>query len=96
MTAEEINAKFAELIASDNPPVILGQLATPIVTKLIDEEIAAYKALTTYPGSTNILAPDAGIEASALADPNQWVQEQIQAAVTQAVTQAVALTGGNT
>ena len=73
----------------------LYALYEPIVTPLAAETVAAYKALQSYPGTTNILAPDCGIEASALAEPNQWVQQQIQSAITQAVTQAVALTGGN-
>lgn len=69
-------------------------LQEPVTTPLDTATIAAYKALTTYQGITNVLAPDCGIEASALADPNQWVQQQIQAAITQAVSQAVTLTGG--
>lgn len=73
MTAEEINAKFAELIASDNPPVILGQLNTPITTPLEADTIAAYKALQSYPGTTNLLAPNCGIEATAVGDATQVI-----------------------
>lgn len=79
---------------SNTDIVFMYPLASPIEKPLDSATIAAYRALTTYPGTTNVLAPDAGIEASALADPNQWVQEQIQAAVTQAVKQAMTLTGG--
>lgn len=54
-----------------NRCTVLYVLATPIVTPLTDEELAAYRALTTYPGTTNILAPDCGIEATAVGDATQ-------------------------
>lgn len=71
-------------------------LPEPVTTTLTAEEIAAYKALQSYPGTTNILAPDCGIEAAAVAEPAQYIENRIQAAATQAVSQAVTLTGGNT
>lgn len=77
MTAEEVNAKFAELITSDNPPVILGQLATPITTPLDPEELAAYAALMSYDGSTVISTDEdvSGISAKVVTDvisKNTW------------------------
>ena len=48
MTAEEVNAKFAEMIASDNPPYIIGQLATPIETDLTPEQMEQFSALRSY------------------------------------------------
>lgn len=59
MTADAVDAMFAEMIASDNPPVIIGQLATPIETALTAEQLAAYAELhTNYPSTT--LYNDAG------------------------------------
>lgn len=63
MTAEEVNAKFAEMIASDNPPYIIGQLATPIETDLSEEQMAAYANLHTNRPTTVVSATDgAGLE----------------------------------
>lgn len=59
MTAEEVNAMFAEMIASDNPPYIIGQLATPIETPLSPEGLSAYAALRTY-SPTTVVTNDAG------------------------------------
>lgn len=52
---------------------VLYVLADPIITPLTDDELAAYAALTTYPGTTNIIAPDCGIEASAVGDATQII-----------------------
>lgn len=71
-------------------------LSEPIITSLDAETITAYKALQSYTGTTNILVSDCGIEASVLAEPNQYIEDNIQSAITQSVTQAVTLTGGNT
>lgn len=63
MTAEEVNAKFAEMIASDNPPYIIGQLATPIETDLSEEQMDAYANLHTNRPTTVVSATDgAGLE----------------------------------
>ena len=59
MTADEATALFAEMITSETPPVILGQLLTPIEINLSEEELAAYAALHTYRDNTTV-SDDAG------------------------------------
>ena len=59
MTVEEVNALFSEMIASENPPYIIGQLATPVETPLSPSELAAYAALRTY-SPTTVVSNDAG------------------------------------
>lgn len=98
LTSESTSEEAIESLkqyANNHEIYFLCQLATPITTPLTDEELAAYKSLQSYPGTTNVLAQDAGIEASALADPTQYIEDKIQSAITQAVSQAVSLTGGN-
>lgn len=48
-------------------------LPAPVTTPLDAATIAAYKALTTYQGTTNVLAQDCGIEASAVGDATQII-----------------------
>lgn len=70
-TAEEVNAMFTQMIASENPPYIVGQLETPVETDLTSEQLAAYAALTTYKPNTTITTdsdPAAGIEVKYLTD----------------------------
>ncbi len=78
MTAEEVNALFTAMIASDTPPVIIGQLATPIETPIPAEELAAYKALTTYDGTTNATATDgAGLNLRYVANTQKYIDNKI-------------------
>lgn len=52
ITAKTINTMFTEMIASDTPPVIIGQLKTPEEIDLDPEIIAAYKAFhSNYPST---------------------------------------------
>lgn len=67
-TRDEINAYLA-----NHPIEIAFALATPITTPLDAETIAAYKAMQTCPGTTNIIVPDCGIEASAVGDATQII-----------------------
>ena len=70
-TKEEINALFTQMIASENPPYIVGQLETPVETDLTPEQLAAYAALTTYKPNTTVTtdsSPAAGIEVKYLTD----------------------------
>ena len=53
--------------------ILMYPLATPTTTTLDDETVAAYKALQSHPGTTNVLAPDCGIEASAVGDATQII-----------------------
>lgn len=55
MTADEVTALFADMIASETPPVVVGQLETPIEIDLSEEELAAYAALRTYKGNTTVI-----------------------------------------
>lgn len=78
MTEEEVNALFATMIASGTPPVIIGQLASPIETPIPAEELAAYKALQTYDGTTNVTATDgAGLNLRYVADTQRYIDNKI-------------------
>ena len=80
MTEEEVNAIFVTMIASDAPPTILGQLETPIETPIPAEELAAYKALQTYDGTTNVTATDgAGLSLRYVADTQKYIDSKIAA-----------------
>ena len=59
MTADEVTAMFADMIASGRPPVIIGQLKDPIEVDLTEEELAAYATLHTYRRNTTV-SNDAG------------------------------------
>lgn len=58
---------------SQNEVSILYALEQQVVTPLTDEELSAYRAMQSYPGTTNILAPDCGIEASAVGDATKII-----------------------
>ena len=80
MTADEVNALFATMIASDTPPTVIGQLATPVETPIPAEELAAYKALQTYDGTTNVTATDgAGLSLRYVADTQRYIDNKIAA-----------------
>lgn len=80
MTEEEVNALFATMIASDTPPTVIGQLATPIETPIPAEELAAYKALQTYDGTTNVMATNgAGLSLRYIADTQKYIDNKIAA-----------------
>lgn len=76
-TADELNAFLSNL---GYPLVFDIQLATPIETDLPAEEIAAYRALTTYSGTTVVSTaePVAGIEARYVADGTNYLQSVIE------------------
>lgn len=95
MTADEVNTLFATMIASDTPPTILGQLETPIETPIPAEELAAYKALQTYDGTTNVTATDgAGLSLRYVADTQKYIDNKITALQQQlAETQNALLEG---
>ena len=71
ISKEEVNRLFTQMIASENPPYIVGQLETPVETDLTPEQITAYAALTTYKPNTTITtdsSPAVGIEVKYLTD----------------------------
>ena len=84
-----------------------GQLSTgaevyyildePVVTDISADELTAYRVLTTYSGTTVVSTaePVAGIEARYVADPQKYIDKQVEAAVSKAITAAVKLSGGN-
>lgn len=59
MTADEVTAMFAGMIASETPPVVAGQLESPVEIDLSEEELAAFAALHTYKDHTTV-SNDAG------------------------------------
>lgn len=91
-TIDDVNAFFAE-----HPVTVIAQRSAPITTPLSDEEVAAYRALTTYPGTTVVSTTEsvAGIEAQYVVDPQKYIEKQVEAAVSKAITAAVKLSGGN-
>lgn len=81
-TKEEINALFTQMIASENPPYIVGQLETPIETDLTPEQLAAYAALTTYKPNTTVTtdsSPAAGVSVDYVADPKAYIDNKFSA-----------------
>lgn len=76
---------------------VIYVLSAPIESPLSAEELAAYAALRSYNGTTIVSTeePVAGLSARYVADGAAYIEDKIQAAVTQAVSQAVALTGGS-
>ena len=77
MSAEEVKSVFTEMIASDNPPYIIGQLTEPIETDLSEEEIAAYKSLTAnYPNTTVMNDAGAEMEVSYVADSKIYIDNK--------------------
>ena len=81
-TAEEVNALFIQMIASENPPCIVGQLETPIETDLTPEQLAAYAALTTYKPNTTVTtdsSPAAGVSVDYVADPKAYIDNKFSA-----------------
>ena len=57
-----------------NPLEVVYQLETPIETDIPAEELSAYRALTTYDGTTVVSTADpvAGIEARYVMDGNKY------------------------
>lgn len=95
MTADEVNELFTQMIQSDNPPLVVFQPKTaPITTPLSDEEIDAYRALTTYPGATVVSTAEdvAGLEVKYLADGEKYVERIVsQKALEAAAAHTMAL-----
>ena len=64
----------------------MAELATPITTPLSDEELAAYRALTTYDGTTVVSTAEdvAGIEVKYLADGEKYIDRKISEGIASA------------
>ena len=81
--ADEVNALFSNLIET-NQCYVLGQLAAPIETPLSDEELAAYRALHTYDGTT-VVTPDdalAEVEVDYIVKPKAYIEKKLTAIET--------------
>lgn len=85
MTADEIGTMFAEMIASDTPPVIVAQLEAPNETLLSKEELAAYADLHTYRDNTTV-SNDAGayMELEYVMDAKKYIDSKISAGILEA------------
>lgn len=88
-TIEDIRAYFNE------HPVTIYYICDPIETPIPAEELAAYKALTTYDGTTNVTATDgAGLSLRYVADTQKYIDNKIAELQQQlAETQNVLLEG---
>lgn len=81
-----------------NPLIfVLNGNGNLIETPIPPEELAAYRALTTYPGTTVVSTaePVAGIEARYVADGTKII-ENIDKKISDAITSAITLTQGGT
>lgn len=73
-TIEAIKTYFNE------HPVTIYYICDPVETPIPAEELAAYKALTTYDGTTNVTATDgAGISLRYVADTQKYIDNKIAA-----------------
>lgn len=85
---------------SENPMFCLCQLITPIETPLSEEELAAYRALHTYDGTTVVSTAEdvAGLEVKYVADAQKYIDNRLTAAESHiqeiAAAQLNAQTGG--
>lgn len=77
-TLEEIKNFLAEQAEKETPMTILYKLANPVETPIQADILAAYSALTSYNGTTNVIAQDCGVGATALANPNAYINGLIQ------------------
>lgn len=67
---------------SKNLIKLIYQLETPITTPLSDDELAAYRALTTYDGTTVVSTSEnvAGLEVRYVADAQKYIDNRLTAA----------------
>ena len=77
---------FREIIAS-NPLVVMTYLDTPIETDLTQEQLQAYKSLTTFkPTSIISNGANAQMEVEYAADTKTWVTNKINTLIKEAIT----------
>ena len=81
-TIEELNAFCVQKSTEGNPLTIMYVMDTPIETPLSPEEIAAYRALTTYPGATVVSTAEdvAGLDVRYVADAQKYIDDRLTAA----------------
>lgn len=80
-TIDDVNTFFSE-----HPVTVLAQRETPITTLLSDEELAAYRALHTYDGTTVVSTAEdvAGIEVRYVAEGEKYIDRKISEAIASA------------
>ena len=73
---DQLAAELKSLYNSGNPLIIIYGVIDATTTPLSAEELAAYRALTTYSGTTVVSTaePVAGIEAQYIADGTHYLQ----------------------
>ena len=76
----------------ENLVTLIYQIATPITTPLSPEELAAYRALHTYDGTTVISTPEdvTGIEVRYVADGEKYIDRKISEAIASAAATQLA------
>lgn len=85
---------------TENAMTLIYAIADPIETPLSEEEIAAYRALHTYPGTTVVSTAEdvAGLEVKYIADAQKYIDDRLTAAESHiqeiAAAQLNAQTGG--
>lgn len=99
-TIEELNAFCVQKNTEGDPLTIMYVMDTPIETPLSPEELAAYRALHTYDGSTVVSTAEdvAGLEVKYVADAQKYIDDRLAAAESHiqeiAAAQLNAQTGG--
>lgn len=86
--------EWKSYIDSANPPIqVLNALSPSITTPLAAEEIAAYKALKSYAGTTVISTaePVAGMEATVYCDAERTIDRKVQ----EGIASYIAMSGGS-
>lgn len=80
----ELSLEQWKLFLSEHPVEILYQRANPVQTDIPAEELAAYRALQTYTGTTVVSTaePVAGIEVSYVADTQKYIDKKIEEAIS--------------
>ena len=88
MTADEVTAMFANMVANGTPPVVMGQLRDPIEIDLTDAEFAAYAALHTYKDNTTV-SNDAGayMELEYVMDSKKYIDGLITGGIVPATVE---------
>lgn len=74
----EFKTKLNDLHTAGNSVIVFDLLTTPVETALAEEDLKAYAALTSYNGITNVIAQGCGVGATALANPNAYINGLIQ------------------
>lgn len=98
-TADAANEIFAKLI-TDGTCIVMGQLKNPVETPLSGEELAAYRALYTYDGTTVVSTAEdvAGLDVRYVANAQKYIDDRLAAAESHiqeiAAAQLNAQTGG--